>query len=118
MILVALALVSASAFFLYGFRTILSFHVRHEFRRYGIPHLRTLTGVLQMLGAGGVLIGLAVPALGVAASGGLLAMMLLGLDTRRRLADPWRKRIQATTFAVVNGALVVLFVRAGLDRGW
>lgn len=110
MVLVALALLSASAFFYYGLTCILSMHVRQEYRRYGIPHLRVLNGTLQMLGAGGVLVGLAVPLLGAAAALGLFTMMLLGLDTRRRLQDPWKLRIPATMLALLNAALVALFL--------
>ncbi len=110
MILVALALASAVAFFYYGMRCILSLQSRREYRRYGIPHLRVLNGTLQMFGAGGVLIGLAVPMLGAAAALGLCLMMLLGLNTRRRLRDPWRKRMPATSLAALNAVLVVLFL--------
>lgn len=112
MILAALALVSAAAFFYYGFTCITSLRVRAEYRRYGIPHLRVLNGTLQMFGAGGVLIGLLVPPLGAAAALGLCLMMLLGLNTRRRLRDAWKLRIPATMLATLNGVLVVLFALA------
>ena len=110
MLLVAVAVASAGAFFYYGMRCILSLQARKEYRRYGIPHLRILNGTLQMFGAGGVLIGLALPVLGAAAALGLCLMMLLGLNTRRRLHDPWRKRIPATALAALNAALFVLFL--------
>lgn len=110
MILVVLALASAAAFFYYGLTCIMSIHARQEYRRYGIPHLRIFNGTLQMLGAGGVLIGLALPLLGAAAALGLCVLMLLGLGTRHRLHDPWRLRIPATTLAVLNAVLVVLFL--------
>ncbi len=109
-VLVLLAVASASAFFVYGLRCIFSFEVRHEYRRYGIANLRVLNGSLQLLGACGVLAGLAVPLLGATAAGGLCVMMLLGLVTRHRLRDPWRARIPATTLAVLNGLLVLLFL--------
>lgn len=110
MVLLAFALVSAAAFFYYGLTCIMSMHARQEYRRYGIPHLRVFNGTLQMLGAGGVLIGLAVPPIGAAASFGLCVLMLLGLVTRHRLRDPWRLRVPATTLATVNAVLVVLFL--------
>ncbi|MFK7916776.1 MAG: DoxX family protein [Ilumatobacter sp.] len=109
MILVALAVVSATAFFYYGFTCITSLRVRTEYRRYGIPHLRVLNGTLQLFGAGGVLTGLAFAPLGVLAALGLCVMMLLGLNTRRRLRDPWRARIPASALAVINALLVLLF---------
>lgn len=110
MVLLVLAVLSAIAFFYYGLRCITSLNARHEYRRYGIPHLRILNGTLQLFGAGGVLVGLAVPLLGAAAAFGLCVQMLLGLVTRHRLRDPWKLRLPATSLAVVNGVLVVLFL--------
>ncbi len=108
--LVVLSLVSATAFFWYGLRCITSLRSRQEYRRYGIPHLRVLNGTLQMFGAGGVLLGLVFPLLGAAAALGLCVQMLLGLVVRHRLHDPWRLRLPATSLAVLNGVLVVLFL--------
>ena len=96
---VALALVSATAFYFYGVRSILSLQARDEYRRYGIPQLRVLNGTLQILGASGVLIGFAVPLVGAAAALGLSVMMLLGVSTRRRLGDSWQERGPASTLA-------------------
>ena len=110
MLVAPFALLSACAFTYYGLRCILSLQARREYGRYGIPHLRVLNGTLQLFGAGGVLIGLAVPLVGAAAALGLCVMMLLGLNTRRRLRDPWPERIPASLLAVLNGVLVVLFL--------
>lgn len=112
MITVPFAVLSALAFTHYGLRCIFSFEVRHEYRRYGIPHLRVLNGSLQLLGAGGVMIGLLFPPLGVVAASGLCTMMLLGLRTRIRLHDPPTLMIPAASLAVLNGMLVVMFLSA------
>lgn len=110
MLLAALALASAAAFFYYGSTTIMSLRARYEYKRYGVPQFRVLNGTLQMFGAGGVLLGLAFPPLGAAAALGLTVLMALGLVTRYRLRDPWKLRIPATTLATLNAVLFVLFL--------
>ena len=109
MIVVPFAVLSALAFTYYGLRCISSFEVRHEYRRYGIPHLRVLNGTLQLLGAGGVMIGLLVPTIGLIASVGLCSMMLLGLRTRIRLGDSGRLMIPASTLAALNALLASMY---------
>ncbi len=108
--LVGLALASGLSFFTYGYTTITTARARDEYRRYGIPRLRVLNGTLQMFGAGGVLLGLAVPLLGAAAAFGLCLQMLLALNTRRRLRDPWSARVPAATLAAINAALCAMFL--------
>lgn len=110
MIVVPFAVLSALAFTWYGLRCIFSFEVRHEYRRYGIPQLRVLNGCLQLLGAGGVMIGLLFAPIGVVAASGLCTMMLLGLLTRVRLGDAFVLMIPATSLAMLNGLLVALFL--------
>lgn len=111
MLVVPFALLSACAFTYYGLRCIRSLESRQEYRRYGIPHLRVLNGTLQLCGAGGVILGLLFPPIGMAASFGLCAMMLLGLATRVRLRDRKRLMIPAASLAALNALLFVLFWR-------
>jgi len=109
MLVVPFALLSACMFTYYGLRCIRSLESRQEYRRYGIPHLRVLNGTLQLLGAGGVMIGLLVPLIGMIAAGGLCAMMLLGLATRVRLRDAKRLMLPAASLAALNALLVLMF---------
>jgi len=111
MFVVPFALLSASAFTYYGLRCIKSLAARREYRRYGISHLRVLNGTFQLFGAGGVMIGLLIPPIGMVASAGLCVMMLLGLQTRIRLGDAKRLMIPASTLAALNALLFVLFWR-------
>jgi len=111
MILVALALVSGVAFFYYGARVLTEPHLETEFQRYGIPDLRTVVGVSEILGAGGVIVGIAAPLLGAAAAAGLTTLMVLGLGVRVRVRDPLSAMVPAALLAVLNAVLVVLFLR-------
>ena len=111
MVLMVLALVSGLSFLYYGVGVIRQGTMRGEFERYGLrPGVRTLVGVLELLGGAGVLVGLAYGPLGALAAAGLCALMALGLLVRSRLRDSPRQMLPAAALATVNAALVVLFV--------
>jgi len=110
MLAVALSLASAAAFLYYGGETLFGAPPRGEYERYGMPRLRVLAGSLQLLGAAGVLIGLAFTPIGVAAAVGLTLMMLLGLLVRYRLHDAPRLMVPAGTLALLNATLVIAFL--------
>ncbi|NKB40487.1 MAG: hypothetical protein GKR86_05435 [Ilumatobacter sp.] len=110
MILVLLAVTSALSFLYYGAETLFAERPQAEFERYGLPRARVFVGLMQVLGAFGVLTGLVVPLLGAAAAAGLTMMMLLGLVARRRVQDPLRLMVPAGTLALLNALLVLLFV--------
>ncbi|HUU94439.1 MAG TPA: hypothetical protein VM487_01770, partial [Phycisphaerae bacterium] len=57
----ALTVASGGAFLLYGASCLVSDHMRSEFVRFGLNRFRLLTGVLEVLGGAGLLIGLAWP---------------------------------------------------------
>lgn len=109
-LLIALALLSGSAFAAYGYQTLFGDRPRREFERYGMSSMRKLVGSAQLLGAVGVLLGLAIPLLGAAAALGLTLMMALGLIVRFRIHDAPRLMIPAGSLAILNGTLVVLFL--------
>ena len=108
--LIVLVAASATAFLYYGSRVLSQPRLQEEFVRYGMPDVRILVGVLEILGAIGVVVGLGIPQLGAAAAGGLTALMLLGLAVRARLRDPLSQMLPAALLAVVNGVLFALFL--------
>ena len=109
MLLVPLVVVSAVSFVYYGLGCIWSPRLEEEYARYGVPHLRVVSGALQLLGATGVALGVFQATLGLAAAAGLCLMMVLGVGVRRRMRDPLRAMVPAASLAAINGALVVLF---------
>lgn len=109
-LLIALALLSGSAFAAYGYQTLFGDRPRREFERYGMSSMRKFVGSAQVLGAVGVLLGLAIPLVGAAAALGLTMMMALGLNVRYRIHDAPRLMIPAASLAILNGTLVVLFL--------
>lgn len=110
MLLVPLIVLSAVSFVYYGVGCLASLRLHEEYLRYGVPHLRVISGMLQLLGAAGVVIGLTIEPIGVAAATGLCVMMTLGVVVRMRMHDTFRVMLPAASLAVINGALVVLFV--------
>jgi hypothetical protein len=110
MLLVPLIVLSAALFVYYGVGCLTLPRLRNEYLRYGIPHLRVISATLQLLGAAGVVIGIKIEPIGLAAATGLCVMMTLGVIVRIRMRDTVRVMLPAASLAVINGAIVMLFV--------
>lgn len=80
-----------------------------EFQRYKLVRFRVLTGVLQVIGATGLLIGLILPAVGFAAAGGLAVQMLLGFCVRLKIKDNLFQASPSFIFMWVNACLCMAF---------
>ncbi len=77
-------------------------HMVEEFERYGLGPFRTLTGLLELLGGLGSLIGILFPILLTLSSLGLSVLMLLGMGVRIKVRDPWYEIIPAFLLMLVN----------------
>ncbi len=85
--------------------------MRREFGRFGLERLRILTGALEMLGAGGLLVGLWWPPALRLAAGGLALLMLAAVAIRLRQRDtPWLI-LPAALLAGVNGLILATSLR-------
>ena len=109
-VLVVLALVSGLSFLYYGSKVLFRTTSRGEFERYGVPAVRKLVGILEVLGGTAVILGLAIAPLGALAAAGLTALMVLGLIVRVRIHDAPRLMVPAASLGALNAALVVLFL--------
>ena len=102
-LLAALTWFSSLAFIYFGINCFYSKFIIAEFERYGVPKFRKLTGFLQLLGAGGLLIGLHfTPLLLLLAAIGLSVLMLFGFLVRLKTKDNFVKTAPAFTFATLN----------------
>ena len=110
MVLPVLALISGLSFFYYGSKILFRVGLREEFTRYGMPGVRNLVGVLEILGGAAVLLGLAVPPLGALGAAGLTLLMVFGLIVRLRIHDAPRLMVPAAALGGLNAVLVVLFL--------
>lgn len=102
-----LLLVCAFSFLGYGFSCLKSPHMIIEFQRYRLARFRSLTGMLQILAALGLLIGLFIPWIGGIAATGLALQMACGLAVRIKIGDPWYLCLPAGTYMLLCGWLAV-----------
>ena len=98
-------LFSAFSFICYGTSCLFSRHMKLEFDRFGLRNQRKLTGILQLLGGAGLLIGGKWPTVGLGASLGLGVLMLLGTGVRIKIQDQFKQMIPAVLFLLVNSWL-------------
>lgn len=99
------AIGSGLAFLWYGVACLRSPAMVREFERFGIGSLRSLIGALEIAGGAGLLVGLAIPPLLMAAAFGLSLLMLLVVIARVRLRDSASLTLPAFVFSLVNGYL-------------
>lgn len=99
---VILIFISAIAFIFYGLLVLLTNHMKAEFQRYGFSKYRTLTGMLELLGGTGLLLGQYFTPLMVFSSGGLALLMFLGVLVRLKTRDPWFEILPAFILMLMN----------------
>ncbi len=85
--------------------------MKQEFERFKVPQFRTLTGVFEILGGLGVILGIYFPAIGILASLGLCLLMGLGVVTRIKIKDTWLQCFPALFFCLLNGVIAALHLR-------
>jgi hypothetical protein len=95
-------LLSMISFLVYGASCLTTRKMDLEFKRYGLIHLKTLTGSLQIAGSLGIAAGFFFPYLTALASLGLTLMMFVACVVRARLNDSLFQRIPAFFFFLVN----------------
>lgn len=102
-LLSALIWFSSLAFLFFGVNCFYSKFIILEFERYGLPQFRKLTGILQIMGAIGAIIGLYFsPILLLLASIGLFILMMAGFVVRIKIKDNFIKSSPSFTFAAIN----------------
>ena len=74
-----------------------------EFKRYGLTKYKGLTGVLEILGGIGSMLGILNSAILLLSTGGLCVLMLLGVGVRIKVRDPWHQIIPAFILMLLNG---------------
>ena len=108
----ALIWLSSISFLFYGVSYFFSRHLQDEFRRYGLARFGPLTGVLEILGSIGLLVGLMVPLILVVAAGGLALLMLLGFGVRLKIKDGFWASLPSFLFMLVNAYILYEALRA------
>ncbi len=98
----ASTILSIILFLFYGLSCLFSDAMAVEFERFGLSRFRQLTGGLEVLGGLGLIVGYVVPAIAIAASGGLTLLMILGVATRIRVRDSFLETLPAVFLLLVN----------------
>jgi hypothetical protein len=102
-LLTALTWLSGLSFIYFGIGCFISDFIISEFNRYGLAKFRTFTGLLQLLGAVGLLIGVYFnPKILLFASLGLGVLMICGFIVRIKISDSFIKCLPSFSFAVLN----------------
>jgi hypothetical protein len=97
--------VSALSFAAFGAACFGSSAMQREYQRYGLSKYRQLVGILQLLGAAGLWVGLREPWAGQIASGGLAVLMMLGVGVRLKIRDTLWQTFPAFAYMILNGYL-------------
>ena len=82
-----------------------------EFERYGLPGIRRLTGILEILGGLGILAGYFYPVLVTAASACLALLMLAAIIVRIRIGDSFVAMLPALVLLGINVFVLMRSVR-------
>jgi hypothetical protein len=97
-----LIIISSLSFLFYGAHCLKSDYMKLEFKRYGLEKFRTLTGVLEILGGLGLLIGLEYKFILQFSSLGLCLLMLSGLVVRIKIKDRFTQILPALILFLFN----------------
>jgi hypothetical protein len=76
--------------------------MKNEFQRFGLEKMATFVIVLEIIGAVGLLVGLLNTPILLVASGGLAALMFLGVLVRIKVKDSIWVSLPAALFMAVN----------------
>lgn len=102
-----LAIFSGLSFLVYGVLCVATENMKKEFERFGLRKFRVMTGLLEILGGLGLLIGLWWPPATVIASAGLTALMFLGVGVRLWIKDSLFETLPALSLMFVNLYILV-----------
>ena len=105
MIINPLLIFSAVSFLLFGIGCLRSPYLIAEFERYGVPQFRTLTGLLQLLGGMGILLGYYWSPLQLFSCFGLALLMLFGVGIRIKIKDSFIQSFPAAFYCLLNSYL-------------
>ena len=108
-LLIFLTFISGISFLFFGVASFTSSQMKFEFRRYGLKNSRKLVGVLQLLGALGLLFGsLYSPLLQAISALGLSILMILGFLVRIRIRDSLIKSAPSLSYALLNVIILIM----------
>jgi len=109
----ACKVMSILLFLYYGMTVLVANALVEEFARFGLVRFRKLTGILELLGSLGLILGYFLPQFTVAAAGGLTLMMGVGVVVRLRCGDSLADALPAIVMLLINLYIVVYALGVG-----
>lgn len=94
--------ISSISFLIYGVSYFVTPHMKGEFKCSGLEKYGSLTAVLEILGAIGLVVGLTMNLILLISSGGLAVLMFLGLVVRTKTKDSIWVSLPAFLFMLLN----------------
>lgn len=110
----ACKVLSILLFLYYGLAVLVANAMVEEFARFGLVRFRKLTGILELLGSLGLILGYFLPHVTVAAAGGLTLMMGVGVVVRLRCGDSPADALPAFLMLLINLYIVVYALVVGM----
>jgi hypothetical protein len=95
-------IISIVAFLAFGLACLYSPRFVAEFERYRLPKFRRLTGILEIAGAIGLLVGLVYEPLRILSAACLALLMLCGIIARARIKDTFVDMLPALVLMILN----------------
>lgn len=111
-----LILISSLSFLGYGIAYFASPKMKSEFIRFGLDKFGTLTAILEIMGALGLLVGLMFNFILLLSSGGLALLMFLGLAVRLKVKDSLGAMLPALFFFCLNSYIFYESMRIFLNQ--
>jgi hypothetical protein len=104
--------ISGISFLIYGISCLTTLHMKNEFIRFRLSKWRITTGILQLLGAIGLLTGFWYsPFLSAISAFGLFLLMVLGFTVRIRIKDTLLASSPALFYAFLNLYLSIYYYK-------
>jgi hypothetical protein len=93
-------------FLIYGGLCLSSLSMVEDFQRFGLERLRMLTGLLEVLGGSGSLVGLEWPPALSISSAGLSLLMLIAFGVRLKMRDCIIQSLPSLALMLVNAYIL------------
>ena len=103
---IIITLFCSLSFLGYGISCLTSKYMEREFVRFELKGYQRITGILQISGAIGLLVGIYLPVIGLLAALGLAIQMLLGVIVRIKIRDGFARSLPAFLYMCANVYLV------------
>ncbi|MGV8880326.1 MAG: DoxX family protein [Sphingobacteriaceae bacterium] len=110
-LLEALILFSSLSFLAYGIAYFTFPNMKNEFKRFGLSKIGTLTAILEIAGALGLLAGLVFNYLLLLSAGGLALLMFLGVAVRLTVRDGLLAMMPALFFLGLNSYIFFVVLK-------